>query len=461
MDILLTHGYHLSGDPAEQRIMKPYVPLGILAIAAYLAREGFTAEVFDSTFETPAGFAQLLVHHRPPVVGIYVTMMTRTSALAMVLTARASGAFVVVGGPEPPYYAAEFLGHGADAVVIGEGELTVTELLRLPARTPDRLRTIAGIAFRDDAGNVVTNPPRPQIADVDSLPFPDRSKAPIRRYMQAWRERHGYASLSLIAMRGCPYTCKWCSHAVYGESYRRRAPRLVVEEIGRLRDEFAPDAFWFADDVFTISHRWVFDFEKELLARGGPIRYECITRADRLNEEIVRALKATGCTRLWIGSESGSQRILDAMSRGVRVEQVQAMTRLVRSAGIEVGMFIMLGYPGETSRDIEETVCHLKKARPDFVLTTVAYPIKGTPFYEESSRDLIVPELPFAEWNDRMIGIAGRYSGRFYWFANRRVINEAAWTRQRGNGGAGLGRAASAFLKAKAAQVGMYLTHGQ
>jgi radical SAM superfamily enzyme YgiQ (UPF0313 family) len=456
MDILLTHGYHLAGDPAEERIMKPYVPLGILSIAAYLGREGFRAGVFDTTFESPSAFAHHLATHRPPLVGIYVNMMTRTSALAMVRAARAAGAFVIVGGPEPPYYAAEFLAGGADAVVIGEGELTVTDLLRLPDRSADRLRSVAGIAFRDETGAVVTTPPRPQIADVDALPFPDRSKAPIRNYLEAWRGRHGYASLSLIAQRGCPYTCKWCSHAVYGESYRRRSPRLVVEELMHLRDAYTPDAFWFADDVFTINHRWMFEFEKELLARAGPVRYECITRADRLNEEIVRALKSTGCTRVWIGSESGSQRILDAMSRGVRVEQVQAMTRLARSAGIEVGMFIMLGYPGETRRDIEATVRHLKKAQPDIVLTTVAYPIKGTTFYEESSRDLILPELPFAEWNDRMIGIAGRYTRRFYWFANRRVINEAAWSLRRSRG---IGGATRAFLKAKAAQVGMYLTH--
>ncbi len=461
MDILLTHGYYLSGDPAEQRIMRPYVPLGILAIAAYLGREGLSTEVFDSTFESPAGFVQFLGKHRPPVVGIYVTMMTRSSALAMIQASRDSGAFVIVGGPEPPAYAAEFLAHGADAVVIGEAELTVAGLLRLPDRTPERLRTVAGIAFRDGSGNVVTTPPRPHIADVDTLPFPDRARAPIGRYMDAWRERHGTTSLSLISMRGCPYSCKWCSHAVYGESHRRRSPRLVVDEILSLRDAYAPDAFWFADDVFTISHRWMLGFEKELLARGGPVRFECTTRADRLNEEIVRALKSSGCTRLWIGSESGSQRILDAMSRGVRVEQAQAMTRLARSAGIEVGMFIMLGYPGETRRDVEETVRHLKKARPDYVLTTVAYPIRGTRLYEESARDLILPELPFAEWNDRMIGIAGRYSKRFYWYANRRVVNEAAWTRHGGSGSAGIGGAARSFLKAKAAQVGMYLTHGQ
>lgn len=461
MDILLTHGYFLSADPTEQRIMKPYAPLGILSIAAYLEREGFTAEVFDSTFESPVTFAQYLARVRPPVVGIYVTMMTRTSAIAMMLAARASGAFVIAGGPEPPFYAGEFLAHGADVVVIGEGELTVTALLRLPDWDPERLRSVAGIAFRGPANTVVRTPARSHIPDIDSLPIPDRAKAPVDRYMHAWRERHGTTSLSLIAMRGCPYTCTWCSHAVYGTSSRRRSPRLIVDELLHLREAYAPDAFWFADDVFTISHRWMLEFARELGERSGPVRYECITRADRLNEEIVRVLQSTGCTRLWIGSESGSQRILDAMARGVRVEQVQAMTRCAQSAGIEVGMFIMLGYPGETRRDIEQTVRHVKKAGPDIVLTTVAYPIKGTPMYEENTRDLILPALPFAEWNDRMIDIAGRASKRFYWYAHRRVINEAAWARGIRRQGANRGSVARAFLKAKAAQVGMYLTHGR
>jgi anaerobic magnesium-protoporphyrin IX monomethyl ester cyclase len=457
MNILLTHGYFLHDDPAEQRVMKPYVPLGILSLAAYLDSRGFTTQVFDSTFATLARFEAELTRVRPGVVGIYVNMMTKFSAIRMIATAKDLGAKVIVGGPEPAFYSEEFLRSGADVVVIGEAELTLAELLPALDGGVETLRQIAGITFLDGDGAVVRTPPRALLPDIDQLPFPDRNKVALLPYLDAWRSRHGYASLSLITMRGCPFTCTWCSHGVYGESYRRRSPRLVADEIEWLLAGHRPDALWFADDVFTISHRWLFGLEDEVRRRNLRFRYECITRADRMNEDVVRSLAATGCSRLWIGSESGSQRILDAMSRRVQVEQVQEMTRLAQRHGIEVGMFIMLGYTGETRADIEATVRHVRASRPDVVLTTLAYPIKGTRFYSENQDALVLPSLPFREWNDRMIEITGRYSKRFYWFANRRIVNEAALSRMSHQDQKNWSSLAGSFLKAKVAQLFMSL----
>ena len=231
----------------------------------------------------------------------------------------------------------------------------------------------------------------------------------------------------------------------------------MVDELQHLEQRYHPDAFWFADDVFTINHPWLMAFVQELRRRQMTIRYECITRADRMNAQVVEALRDSGCVRLWIGSESGSQRVLDAMSRKVSVEQVRAMTKLAQQHGIKVGMFIMLGYAGETVEDIEQTVNHLRLCRPDQVLTTVAYPIKGTAFYREVQDRLVLPHLPFEQWNDRMIGITGRYSKRFYWFANRRVINEAAWSRMMKPPYRSLGKAAVSYVKAKTAQAFMHI----
>jgi radical SAM superfamily enzyme YgiQ (UPF0313 family) len=458
MDILLTHAYFLSDDAAEQRIMKPYVPLGILSLAAYLDGRGFSTRIFDSTFSTFAAFEAELLSTRPAVVGIYVNMMTKFAAVRMISSAKRLGVTLVVGGPEPAYYAEEFLRLGADVVVIGEAEITLAELLPAFPRGRDALQQIAGIAFLDQDGKFCRTPSRTLLPDIDTLPAADRSKVSLTPYLHAWRERHGFASLSLITMRGCPYTCTWCSHGVYGESYRRRSPRLVADEVEWLMAAYHPDMLWFADDVFTINHRWLFLLQDELRRRELTISYECITRADRMNEDVVRSLAATGCRRLWIGSESGSQRILDAMSRRVSVEQVQAMTHLAQRHGIRVGMFIMLGYTGETHKDIEATIKHVKKSKPDVVLTTVAYPIKGTRFYEENRGSLLLPSLPFGEWNDRMIEIAGRYSRRFYWFANRRLVNEANVSRMAGTLGMKWMTIAGSFLKARVAQMGMFLT---
>jgi radical SAM superfamily enzyme YgiQ (UPF0313 family) len=449
-DILLTHAYFLGEDPTERRVMRPYVPLGILSLSAYLEREGFSTGVFDSTFETPDAFRTLCERIRPPIVGISVNMMTRGNAVRMILTARKSGARVIVGGPEPALYAEQFLEAGADVVVIGEGEETLLALMKSFSSGQPELGSIDGIAY-SAAGRVERTRARAHLANISTLPLPAREKVDLKRYLSAWKSHHGYSSLSVSTMRGCPYTCAWCSHAVYGESYRRREPAAVARELQMLLQAYAPDMFWFADDVFTISKKWILQFQEELESLGVKIAYECITRADRMDEEVVIALHSTGCKRVWIGTESGSQRILDSMSRGVTVEEVAEATRLARRAGIEVGYFLMLGYDGETRDDVELTVRHLRNTKPDLVLTTVAYPIKGTRFYELMRGRMNVPDLPFDQWNDRMIEVTGRPSRRFYWFANRRLVNEAIAVR---NGGR-LSVLLPALVKAKVAQLFM------
>jgi anaerobic magnesium-protoporphyrin IX monomethyl ester cyclase len=437
--------------------MKPYVPLGFISIAAFLQQRGIPCGVFDTTFSSLEEFRGYLVQHRPPVVGIYVTLMTRGAAVSMSLAARASGAKVILGGPEPASYAEEFLNHGADVIVIGEAEETLAELLPALGGSSSGLSRVAGIAYRDDSGTVLRTPHRPLIPSLDILPFPARDRVDLGRYLEAWCSVHGRTSLSINTMRGCPFTCRWCSHSVYGESYRRRSAAMVAEEVSAILEAYRPDQLWFTDDVFTINHAWVTELEREFSRRRLTVSYECITRADRLNESVIRSLKATGCTRVWIGSESGSQRILDAMDRRVSVEQVQAMSLLAQSHGIEVGMFLMLGYLGETRADIETTVRHIRRSRPNYVLTTVAYPIKGTQYYNDLREHLKLPSIGFPEWNDRMIGITNRYSRLFYWFANRRVANEASLDRAFHQPSRSAWTILKSFVKAKIAQAGMAL----
>ena len=455
-DILLAHAYFLGEDPTEQRVMRPYVPLGILSLAAFLERGGYAVEVFDSTFETPEAFRSMCDRTHPPIVGISVNMMTRGNAVRMITTAKQSGARVVVGGPEPALYAEEFLAAGADAVVIGEGEQTLLALVKAFATGRPGLEAIDGIAFTGKTG-VQRTRPRAHIADISTLPFPSREKVNLQRYIDVWKTHHGYSSLSVSTMRGCPYTCAWCSHAVYGETYRRRPPALVARELEMLLRTYTPDLIWFADDVFTISKKWILQLQQEIHSLGLKLAYECITRADRLDGEAVEVLRSTGCKRLWIGTESGSQRILDRMSRQVSVEEVAMATRLARQAGIEVGYFLMLGYDGETREDVEHTVRHVRNTRPDIVLTTVAYPIKGTRYYEEMQGRMKIPSLPFDQWNDRLIEVSGRLSRRFYWFANRRLINEAIVARNPIGSGGRLSRFLPAYAKARVAQLFMFL----
>jgi radical SAM superfamily enzyme YgiQ (UPF0313 family) len=180
---------------------------------------------------------------------------------------------------------------------------------------------------------------------------------------------------------------------------------------------------WLADDVFTIHHGWLYQYATEMKRRGLQVPFECISRADRLNDRVIDTLAQLGCFRIWIGSESGSQRILDAMERGVTAEQVRTAVALAKSRGIKTGMFLMWGYEGEDLEDIEATVEHVKRSNPDVFFTTVSYPIKGTPYFEDVSPRLVSLKS-WAEGSDRDYRVRGRHSRRFYQYADQLLRSE-------------------------------------
>lgn len=465
MDILLAHGYFLYDDPHELKVMKPYPPLGVLHVSAYLKSRGFGVGVFDSTFKRMADFAALVAAERPPVVGIYTNLMTKFNVLAMMAICKQHDAIVVLGGPEPPYYAQEYLKRGADFVVRGEGELTTEELLIHLAKQRrgdigrgEVLAAIPGIAYLDDDGALVETSERLAIKDLDALPWPDREAIDIPEYMRVWKTHHGRSSVSLIQARGCAYKCTWCSHSVFGDTHRRRSAENAADELLWIIERYNPDQVWYADDVFAVNPRWLFRYADALKTRGIRIPFECTSRADRLNEQVVTTLAEMGCYRLWNGSESGSQAVLDAMKRGVNAVDVQEKTHLLRQHGIETGMFIMLGYDGETVTELEETVEHLKRANPDIFLTTIAYPIKGTAFYRQVE-DRVLADKPWEERSDRDLTVEGRYSRRFYSFATRWMVNEVALHRaQTLDKDVSLKRRAKMLMNAKIGRLGMALT---
>ncbi len=418
MKIILTHGYFLSEDPKEQFIMRPYPPLGILYISAYLEQNNFPNDVYDSTFSTLEQLKEYLLKERPDLIGIYTNLMTKLNVLKIIQFIKSSRSLkhtkIILGGPEVRNHKEKFLHYGADIIVFGEGEETMLEIVTAYSQqaNPD-LYNLAGTAFKDANDNVITNAERVLIRDINQLPFADRSKINLQQYFDAWKKRHGISMVNVSTMRGCPYSCKWCSRAVYGSSYRRRNPQLVVDEIQWLQKNYQFDKIWFVDDVFTINHRWLREFANEIEQRKLIISYEIITRSDRLNEEAVQLLKQSGCFRVWIGAESGSQKVIDAMDRRVKVEQVRSMIQLVKSYGMEAGTFIMLGYPGEDEKDIKETLLHLKHSDPDHFTITVAYPIKGTPLYTEVE-NVFIKDLPWETTTDRDIDFKRTYSRRYY-----------------------------------------------
>ena len=385
MNLLLTHGYFVYEDPKELQIMRPYPPLGLLYICSHLRSKGVQVQVFDSTFSSRRDLIARLQQEPPSILGVYANLMTRRNVIEILQTAKAAGWKTIVGGPEPGAYTEEYLNNGAEIVVAGEGELTLEELVPalVSGASEDVLSRIDGIAFRSATGPVIRTKPRSQIANIDAQPWPARDAIDYEQYLKAWRKQHGEGSVSLITARGCPYHCRWCSHEVFGKSHRRRRPASVADELEHLIKTYSPDLAWMADDVFTIHPGWLSEYAVEIKRRNLKLPFECITRADRLNPRIAELLAELGCFRVWIGSESGSQRILDAMDRGVTVEQVQSSVALCRSVGIQTGMFLMWGYEGEELSDVEATIRHVKISQPDIFFTTVAYPIKGTPYFDE------------------------------------------------------------------------------
>jgi len=366
MSVLLTHGYYLSTDPKEQKIMKPYPPLGQLYISGYLNEEGIENHLFDTTFYDKQQQLNFIKEKQADIIAIYANLMTKVEVIKLIKILKTDASYgfpkIVLGGPDVSYNLENYLKSGAQYLIIGEGEETMAELHEAIVNKTD-IAAVHGIAYLEN-GEVVKTPARVKIKDLSLLPLPNRAAIPMDKYLNTWKENHGNSSMTVSTQRGCPYTCKWCSTAVYGQSYRRRPAKLVAQELGMLKAQYNPDTIWFVDDVFTVSHKWLRSFHEEIIKQDAIIPYECITRAERITDEVLQLLKESGCYRIWIGAESGSQKIVDAMDRRVDVGVVQSAINNANALGIETGTFIMLGYPGEDKKDIQETISHLKKSNP-------------------------------------------------------------------------------------------------
>ena len=423
MNLLLVHNYFLAEDAVEQKVMRPYPPLGILSVSAYLETKGMDHEVFDGTFSFPEKLNDFLLNFKPDYIGFYVNFLLRSKVLRTIefVKTHLPDTVLILGGPDGKFHADNYLNNGADYIVIGEGEESFYQLINT-LQKGESIKSIGGVAYKDQ-NEIVINPARDHIKDLDLLPFPNRKKIQLDNYLKVWKNNHGYSSITVNTQRGCPFTCKWCSHAVYGDTYRRRSPKNVVKELKAISEAYNPDRFWFVDDVFTMSKKWLKEFNLELETENLSISYECITRADKLDDETINLLKDSGCNLVWIGAESGSQKVLDFMDRRVDAQQVRDMIKLAKHKGIQTGTFIMLGYPGEKEEDIYKTIEHLKECNPDFFTINKAYPIKGTKLYE-SVEGIITEEKDWKTTPDNEINFKRTYRNRYYDFAIRKVYNE-------------------------------------
>jgi radical SAM superfamily enzyme YgiQ (UPF0313 family) len=273
---------------------------------------------------------------------------------------------------------------------------------------------IAGLAFRDrETRKIRINPRRQPIGDLDSLPFPAWDLVDMQAYRAAWRRAHGYFSLNMASSRGCPYRCNWCAKPIYGANYHARAPKLMAEEMRQLKTTLAPDQIWFADDIFALSGRWTLEFAAAVEALDARIPFRMQSRCDLMTRDTVDALQRAGCTEVWMGAESGSQKVLDAMEKDLRVEQIYRARENLRAHGIRACYFLQFGYPGEEWADIQRTVRMVRETRPDDIGVSVAYPLPGTKFY-----DLVEAQLGAKKnWDDSddlAMMFQGAYTSEFY-----------------------------------------------
>ena len=424
-EILLGHCNHIYFDTKQVRKMQPYPPLQTLIAAACLRADGFPVALFDATFENPEqSFRAVLERHRPRLVVIcednfnFLTKMclTRNRELAFFLcnAAKQAGVPVAVNSSDASDHVLEYLAAGADFVMLGEVEGTLRELAPQVLRGTVNAGEITGLAFRDPhSGRVQINPRRDRIDDLDELPFPAWDLVDLGAYRDAWCQVHGYFALNMVSSRGCPYRCNWCAKPIYGDKYQVRAARLVAEEMRHLKTRLDADQIWFADDIFALSPRWTLEFAAAVEELDARIPFKMQSRCDLMTRDTVDALARAGCSEVWMGAESGSQKVLDAMDKDVRVEEIYRARENLRAHGIRACYFLQFGYPGEEWDDIQSTVRMVRETRPDDIGVSVAYPLPGTKFY-----DLVEAQLgPKKNWEDSddlAMMFQGAYTSEFY-----------------------------------------------
>ena len=421
-DVLLAHSYYLLHDSKQLRKMRPYPPLGTLYAASILRCAGFSVALFDATFaHSESVFEEVLQTHRPRFVVLFednfhflVKMCLsrmRESAFCIIDMAKRAGATVLAAGPDVTDRPESYLSRGADYALIGEADHTVRELLSFLAGGGLPC-AVAGIAY-EDGGAVRRTPARPPERCPDRFPMPAWDLVDMEEYRQRWTAAHGYFSLNMATTRGCPYHCNWCAKPIWGQQYAMRSPSCVAEEMSFLKQTYRPDHIWFADDIFGLRPAWTEQFAEEVEALGAHIPFMIQTRVDRMSSSVVHALARAGCEEVWLGAESGSQRILDAMEKGTRVEEIGPARQRLKDAGIRVGFFLQFGYPGETIEDIQATIDMVRSSMPDEIGISVSYPLPGTRFYDRVSAQLGA-KTHWTDSDDLAMMFQGTYRSPFY-----------------------------------------------
>ena len=423
--ILFSHSYFLRFDPKQWATGQPYAPIGTLYAAALMREKGYTVSFFDTMFaHAPDDIMPSLDEHKPDFFILYddgfnyLTKMCltnmREAAFKMIKLAKEKGCTVIVSSSDSTDHYEQYLGEGADFIMLGEAEQTLTELAATIDQQQNNFLSIPGLAYKQDDARpdehlnylckdesvgraVIKTVRRTVLKELDSLPFPAWDLVDIESYRKVWLKHKGYFSMNMATTRGCPFKCNWCAKPIYGNRYNSRSPQNVIAELKMLKEKFSFDHIWFCDDIFGLRPGWVNEFADLLEKENLSLRFKIQARADLLlQENYIRDLAKAGCENIWMGAESGSQKILDAMDKGTTVEQIYQATLLLKKNNINPSFFIQFGYPGETKADITKTINMINELVPYEIGISVSYPLPGTVFFEKVKNQL----KEKANWTD-------------------------------------------------------------
>ena len=422
--ILFTHSYFLRFDPKQWSAGQPYAPLGTLYAVALMQENGYPVSFFDTMFiQDPETVLAYIEKIQPEYFVIYddgfnyLTKMCltnmREAAFKMIRVAKCMGCKVIVSSSDATDRFEMYLNEGADFILMGEAEITLLELINALEKKQKDFFNIEGLAFKHDHA-VVKTQRRNVIKELDVLPFPAWDIIDMEPYRKMWMKHTGYFSMNMGTTRGCPFKCNWCAKPIYGNRYNSRSPQNVVTELIMLKKKFQFDHIWFCDDIFGLKPGWVNEFANLVEKENLQFTFKMQGRVDLLlQEDNIRDLARAGCSNIWMGAESGSQKILDAMDKGTTVQQIYEATHLLKKNGVNPSFFIQFGYPGETKEDIERTIAMINELLPHEIGISVSYPLPGTVFFEKV-KDQLKQKTNWTHSDELALMFRNTYQPAFY-----------------------------------------------
>jgi radical SAM superfamily enzyme YgiQ (UPF0313 family) len=429
--VLLVDPYMAKEDPMERKFVELYASLGLLTLGAYLRQEGAEVRMVDLTFARSTRPVGEAIHRfTPHLVGVHTKTLSAQRAVEIAQIAHRAGAFCVAGGPDAASRPLAYLEAGFDAVVPGEGEGAIVELARgVVHRTG--ADGIPGVAHLK-AGRLVRGAARPFLKDLDALPLPAWDLVDMEAYLSRWQRRTGERRAAVLTSRGCPFDCSWCSKPTFGRTFRQQSPARVMEELWALKKRYRVDYVRFCDDVFGIQRSWLDELLTRMESEEIGLRYECLARVDLLKPDLLARMRASGLERVYVGVESGSQKMLDMMNRGTKLAQIERTAEALRREGIRQFWFLMLGYPGETLEDIEATLRLFRRFSPEEYSVSIAVPVPGTRFFSQVRERLRSPRTPGPKEGGRTLLYEASYPESMYRWQQARFGLEAALGKAKG-----------------------------